>query len=78
MMDGMTRLKPCPFCGQTARAALQGDNRLVIACTNGCQCQTSTKVKAEDSFFTRMLFDDILDAYEDAAAQWNKRWHDDG
>lgn len=72
------RLKPCPFCGQMARATLQGDSRLVIACTNGCEVQASTKVKADDSFFARMLFDDILAAYEDAAAQWNTRWHDDG
>ena len=73
------RLKPCPFCGQMARAGLRGDNRLVIACTNGCEVQTSAKVPpGGESFFCQLWLDDLLAAYEDAAAQWNTRWHDDG
>ena len=75
MMDDLTKLKPCPFCGNPATVFLRGDDRIEITCFRGCDCHAVDKVDREDGFtWGRMKLDDILKAYNNAAAQWNRRW----
>lgn len=76
----MTTLKPCPFCGATAQAALRPDARITIACTDDCNCAVAVKVEHSKSdffetgsCFSAMLLEDILAAYEEAAKKWNTR-----
>lgn len=72
-MIARSTLKPCPFCGGTARAALRGDNYIQIGCKDGCECFTSSKVKSDGGFLNWISVEDFLAAYEEAAKKWNTR-----
>ena len=72
----LNTLKPCPFCGGEARVALRGDRRLMIGCEDGCECSVTVGVPCNGGFFDWINLGDLLQAYEEAAAKWNRRAND--
>ena len=72
-MAGITKLKPCPFCGGEVRVALRADKRLMVGCKDGCECFVTVDVPHEGGFLDWINLGDLLQAYEEAAAKWNRR-----
>lgn len=66
----MDELKPCPFCGKPAKTSVDakyGKITLRIYCEGPC---VATQYEVVDEYCT---FDEIYDAMEDVAYNWNRR-----
>ena len=70
-MFGMLTLKPCPFCGGKAMAALGRGNCAVVFCGNGCSVEMRSELNIGK--YEAIPFDVLNDAFTKAALMWNTR-----
>ena len=70
-MFEMITLKPCPFCGGKAMAALGRGNCAVVFCGNGCSVEMKSELNLGK--YEAIPFNVLNDAFTKAALMWNTR-----
>lgn len=70
-MFEMMTLKPCPFCGGKAMAALGRGNCAIVFCGNGCSVEMRSELNMGK--YEAIPFDVLNDAFTKAALMWNTR-----